>query len=296
MPTTTAPTTKTFNAPGATITYDVYPSESPATETPLVILGSPMAASGFRTLASHFPDRTVVTYDPRGTERSPKADPATESDPRQHADDIHRVIDAVGGGPVDLFATSGGAINALALMELHPEDVRTLVAHEPPAAAMLPDAPAALAAAEDIGATYQRAGFGPAMAKFIILVSHSGEIPPGLFAGPDPDPAMFHLPAQDDGTRTDPLLFQNIRTCTHYAFDVESLRAAKDLIVFAVGEDSAGQMARRGGEAIAALLGAEPIIFPGGHAGFLGDEYGPGQGGKPAEFAAKLREVLAGDF
>jgi len=38
-------------------------------------------------------------------------------------------------------------------------------------------------------------------------------------------------------------------------------------------------------------LGAEPVVFPGGHNGFLGGEYG--QTGKPDEFAARLREVLA---
>jgi hypothetical protein len=181
-------------------------------------------------------------------------------------------------------------------MEQHPEDVRTLVAHEPPATTLVPDAEAALAAVDDIGATYRRAGFGPAMAKFILLVSHRGAVPPDFFAGPDPDPAMFHLPATDDGTRTDPLLFQNIGTCNQYAFDLEALRRARDKIVMAVGEESEGQLARRGAEAVAAALGSEPVVFPGGHAGFLGDEYGPGQGGKPVEFAAKLRDVLAGEF
>ena len=93
-----------------------------------------MGAGGFGTLAGHFPDRTVVTYDPRGVERSTKADPASPSTPEQHADDLHRIIAALGAGPVDLFASSGGAVNALALVAAHPEQVRTLVAHEPPLA------------------------------------------------------------------------------------------------------------------------------------------------------------------
>src|SRR5512146_829227 len=116
-PTTSTPTTlrtRTLDVPGATITYDVRPNPM-STEPPLMLIGSPMGASGFQTLAGLFPDRTVVTYDPRGVERSTKADPTTESTPRQHADDIHRVIDAI-GGPVDLFASSGGAVNALALV------------------------------------------------------------------------------------------------------------------------------------------------------------------------------------
>ena len=172
MTTMTEPTTRTLDAPGATLTYDVRKTDSAA--PPLVLIGSPMGAGGFVTLAGHFPDRTIVTYDPRGVERSVKADPATQSTPQQHADDLHRIIDEVGGGPVDLFASSGGAVNALALVAAHPEQVRTLVAHEPPLASILPDREGAMAFTQAIADTYQRSGFGPAMAQFILAVSHKG--------------------------------------------------------------------------------------------------------------------------
>ena len=289
MTTMTRPTTQTVDAPGAILTYDVRPSAD-STEPPLMLIGSPMGAGGFVTLASHFPDRTVVTYDPRGVERSVKADPTTESTPEQHADDIHRIIAEL-AGPVDLFASSGGAVNALALVARHPEDVRTLVAHEPPLAAILPDREGALAVTEAIGETYQRSGFGPAMAQFILAVSHKGPMTLEFANQPAPDPAMFGMSAEDDGTRTDPLLFQNIITCTHYEPDFAALKAASTRIVLAVGAESDGEMARRGGEAVAERLGMEPVIFPSGHGGFLGGEYG--QAGEPDAFAAKLREVLA---
>jgi pimeloyl-ACP methyl ester carboxylesterase len=289
MTTMTEPTTQTLEAPGATLTYDVRRNDSSA-EPILFIIGSPMGASGFGTLASHFADRTVVTYDPRGVERSLKADPATESTPEQHADDVHRIIGALGGGPVDLFASSGGAVNALALVAAHPEDVRTLVAHEPPTAAMVPDREYALAACKDIAETYQRSGFGPAMARFIGIVSFDGPITADFLAQPAPDPAMFGLPTADDGTRTDPLLFQNIITCTHYEPDFDALRAASSRVVIAVGAESGKTLARRAGEAVAEQLGTPPVIFPGNHSGFLGGEYG--QQGDPDAFAAKLREVL----
>ena len=155
MTTMTEPTTHTLDVDGATLTYDVRKADSP---TPvLFLIGSPMGAGGFGTLASHFTDRTVVTYDPRGVERSTKADPASESTPEQHADDLHRIIAALGAGPVDLFASSGGAVNALALVATHPDDVRTLVAHEPPLAAILPDREGALAACRAVHDAYQRA-------------------------------------------------------------------------------------------------------------------------------------------
>jgi len=286
--TSTAASTSTIDVPGATVTYDVREGGS-GDDPALFLIGSPMGAGGFATLAGHFPERTVLTYDPRGVERSTKDDPSTESTPEQHGDDIHAVIAAAGGGPVDLFASSGGAVNALALVARHPDDVRILVAHEPPLAALVSDRATAFAATEDIRDTYQRDGMGPAMAKFILLVSHKGDVPAD-FASTPVDPAMFGLPAQDDGTRNDALLQQNIITCTHFEPDFDALRAAPTTIVIAVGEESEGELARRGGEAAAKRLGLTPVIFPDGHGGFLGGEYG--QTGKPDEFGAKLREVL----
>src|ERR687888_2401900 len=120
------PTTHTLDVPGAVLTYDVRPSDS-STEPVLLMIGSPMGAAGFGTLAGHFADRTVVTYDPRGVERSRLTDGKDRSTPEEHADDVHRIIEAIGGGPVDLFASSGGAGHALAPVARHPQDVRMLV-------------------------------------------------------------------------------------------------------------------------------------------------------------------------
>jgi pimeloyl-ACP methyl ester carboxylesterase len=257
----------------------------------LVLIGSPMGAGGFGTLAGHFTDRTVVTYDPRGVERSAKSDPLSESTPDQHADDLHQLISALDAGPVEMLASSGGAVNALALVARHPEQVRTLVAHEPPAAQMVPDREGALAASRDVHDTYLREGMGPAMAKFIALVSHKGPIPADYVDQPAPDPAMFGLPTEDDGSRTDPLLGQNMVSCTHYQFDFDALRAASTRVVIGIGAESDGELASRAAAAVAERLGMTPVTFPSGHGGFLGGEYG--QTGDPDGFAATLREVLA---
>ncbi len=289
MTTMTEPTTHTQAVPGATLTYDVRNVDSPAPV--LLMIGSPMGAGGFGTLAGHFTDRTVVTYDPRGVERSVKDDPASMSTPEQHADDVHRIITELDAGPVDLFASSGGAVNALALVAKHPEDVRTLVAHEPPLAGILPDREGALAASRAIHDAYQRRGFGAGMAQFIAVVSHQGPFPADYASQPAPDPAMFGLPTEDDGNRTDPLLFQNVISSTHYEPDFDALRAASTRIVLGAGVQSEGQMANRGAHAVAERLGTETVPFPSDHGGFLGGEYG--QAGDPDAFAAKLREVLA---
>ena len=285
-------TTRTLDAPGATITYDVRRNATSPLR-PLMLIGSPMGASGFPTLAGHFADRTVVTYDPRGVERSTKADPSALSTPDQHADDLHRIIGAAGIGPVDLFASSGGAVNALALVAKHPEDVRTLVAHEPPAASALPDRDAVLAACRDVRDAYTKNGFGAGMARFIALVSFAGPMSSDYADRPAPDPAMFGLPTADDGNRTDPLLWQNIVTSTGYEHDIDALRAASTHVVLGVSEDSPTTIAGRAAAAIAECLGQKPVKFAGGHDGFIGGEYG-GMG-KPDAFAAKLREVLDSD-
>jgi pimeloyl-ACP methyl ester carboxylesterase len=289
MATTTEPTTRTLTVPGATLIYDLRPGTGSG-EPPLFLIGWPMAAAGFATLARHFGDRTIITYDGRGSERSRKDDPAAVPTPEVHADDLHRVIEEV-GGPVDLFASSGGAVNALALVARHPDDVRTLVAHEPPLASQLPDREQAMAAAQSVHDTYQRSGWGAGMAHFIAIVSHRGPFTDEVVRQPPPDPAAFGMPSEDNGERTDPMLSRNMITTTHYEPDVDALRRASTRIVLAAGEESTGTMANRGAFAVAERLGTEPVVFPGGHDGFLGGEYG--QSGQPDAFAAKLREVLS---
>jgi len=287
--TMTEATSRTIEVPGATLAYDVR-GDGSGDAPVLFLIGSPMGAAGFGTLAGHFSDRTVMTYDPRGVERSEKADPASPSTPDEHADDLHRLIQALDAGPVDLFASSGGAVNALALVARHPEDVRTLVAHEPPLASILPDREGALAASRAVSDTYQSSGYGAGMAHFIAVVSHKGPFPDDFAQQPPPDPAMFGMPAEDDGSRTDPLLGQNMITSTHYEPEFDALRAASTRIVMAAGEESEGEMAHRGAHAAAERLGRKPVAFPSGHGGFLGGEYG--QMGDPDAFAAKLRHVL----
>ena len=281
--------TRTIEAPGATVTYDIIRKDA-TTEPPLFLIGWPMGAAGFGTLSGYFGDRTLITYDPRGSERSQRTPDAPPNLPEVHADDLHRVIAAV-GGPVDMFASSGGAVNALALVTKHPKDVRLLVAHEPPDFAVLPDREEVFAAIDDMTETYQRSGFGPALAKFIALADHQGPVPGDWTDRPAPDPQMFGLPTEDDGSRDDPLFAHGMIHASHYEPDFEALRNSGVPIVLAAGEESAGQLTSRATYEIASRLGQEVVVFPSNHGGFLGGEYGQ-PAGKPAEFAAKLREVL----
>jgi pimeloyl-ACP methyl ester carboxylesterase len=254
------------------------------------MIGQPMCADGFGALASHFPERTVITYDPRGLGRSTRHDGRVENTPTVQAEDVHAVIQALGAGPVDMFASSGGAITALALVAAHPDDLATLVAHEPPLIEVLPDAAAAHRAQAGTRDAYEARGFGAGMAAFIAMTSWRGIFTDDYFALPPADPAMFGMPSGDDGTRGDPLLSDRSWAITNYRPDVDALAAAPTRIVIGVGEESDGVFTGRTSAATADLLGQQPTVFPSHHGGFVGGD--TPYAGKPEEFARTLRAVL----
>jgi pimeloyl-ACP methyl ester carboxylesterase len=273
------------------IAYDVHGPLPTADGRPLLLMiGQPMEAGGFSTLASLFPDRTVVTYDPRGLGRSTRKDGRVDNVPTVQAGDVHAVIEALGAGPVDMFASSGGAVAALALVTAHPDDVLTLVAHEPPIIPVLPDAEAAERARAGFRDVYETKGWGAGMAAFIAMTSWQGEFTDEYFAQPAPDPAQFGMPAEDNGSRDDPLLSDRSSAVTSYQPDVDALKAAPTRIVIAVGEESANTFTGRTAVATAELLGQDATVFPSHHGGFLGGEFG--YAGQPEAFARRLHEVL----
>jgi len=283
--------THTLALPGAELVYDVRGPLPPVDGRPvLLLIGQPMTAAGFESLAGHFPDRTVVTYDPRGLGRSVRTDGRNENTPQQQAADLHALIEHLGAGPVEVFGSSGGAVTGLELVAAYPGDVRTLVAHEPPINAVLPDAEGAVRARAAFAEAYRTKGAGAGMAAFIAMTSWQGEFDDAYFAQPAPDPAMFGMSAQDDGTRDDPLLSTSSWAISDYRPDPDALAQAPARIVVAVGEETGNTYTGRTAAGTAALLGQEPTVFPSHHGGFLGGEHG--YAGKPAEFAARLREVL----
>lgn len=284
--------THTLATAGADLVYDVHgPLPTVDGRPPLFMVGQPMDAAGFRTLASHLPDRTVVAYDPRGLGRSARHDGRTDNDPRVQAEDVHALVTALGAGPVEMFASSGGAVTALALVTAHPADVTTLVAHEPPIIAALPDAPAAQRAWAGVAEAYQAKGFGAGMAAFLSFTMWQGEFADTYFAQPTPDPAAFGLPGEDDGSRDDALLGRSAAVPAYHP-DAAALAAAPTRIVIAVGEETGEAFTGRTSRGTAALLGQEAVVFPSHHGGFLGPESGyPGQ---PEAFARRLAEVLGG--
>jgi pimeloyl-ACP methyl ester carboxylesterase len=311
----------------------------------LLVVGQPMTSGPFAPVADALADQyTVVTYDPRGTGRSTVADKAVDVTPEAEADDLAAIIGALGGGPADVFGTSGGAVAGLALVARHPGAVRRLVAHEPTVTELLPDAVHVRAAVDGVRHTFLTAGPGAAWGGFVSLVMYDGLVgeggvppaawpPPGApaedagdhgasdepadrprqadeaadeagdagetgDAGEPGDPGDAHEAsgaheasdadeASDDAggpAPDDELFFLHMLTpFTRWLPPVDTLRRHGGVVV-AVGEASRGEVARRSAEALAERLEVTPVLFPGGHGGFMGD---------PSPFAEALRAVLA---
>ncbi len=284
-------TQHTLELPEVDLVYDVHgPLPTADGRPPLVMIGQPMDASGFQAQVALFDDRTVVTYDPRGLGRSTRKDGGVTNEPEIQAEDVHALIEALGAGPVDMLASSGGAVTALALVAAHPDDVSTLVAHEPPIDCVLPDVDAVQKARTAYTRVYQDKGRGAGMAAFIAMTSWEGEITEEFLARPAPDPAAFGMPTEDDGRREDPLLSERSWAVPLYEPDLEALKTAPTRIVIAVGEESLRVYTGRSAIALAERLGQQPAVFPSHHGGFMGGEFG--YAGQPEAFAAKLREVL----
>jgi pimeloyl-ACP methyl ester carboxylesterase len=283
--------THVLETAGADIAYDVHgPLPTADGRPPLFMIGQPMDASGFSTLASHFPDRTVITYDPRGLGRSKRRDGEDEHSPTVQASDVHALIEELGAGAVEMFASSGGAVTAFALVTAHPDDVSILVAHEPPLIPVLPDAEATERARAGVRDAYEAGGWGAGMAAFIAMTSWRGEFTDAYFAQPPADPAAYGMPTEDDGSRDDPLLSDRSWAVSGYHPDVQALNAAPTRIVVAVGEESEGTFTGRTAVATAELLGQQATVFPSHHGGFMGGEFG--YAGQPEAFARRLRDVL----
>jgi pimeloyl-ACP methyl ester carboxylesterase len=243
----------------------------------LFMIGSPMDSTGFATLAEIMAaTHAVVTYDPRGIGNSTREDAEEDITPELQADDVHRLIGALGGGPVDYLGSSGGAVVGLALVQAHPDVLRTLVAHEPPVIEELPDSQEQRVAIHAIYDAYMTDGWQQAMQMFM---THIGVAGGG--GAPQWEPTPEQLARME---ATNKVFFGHlIRQTTAFRPDVEALKAAQTRMVVGVGATSKGQLAHRTGLALAKTLGVDPVVFPGDHGGFMG---------QPGEFARALHEVL----
>ena len=272
----TAVTTGTLAVPGARLHYEVRG------RGPLVLLvAAPMDADSFAPLADLLAgDHTVLTTDPRGINRSPVDDPDADSTPEQRADDLSRLLAHLDAGPADVLGSSGGAVSVLALAQAHPDQVRTVVAHEPPLEELLDDRGRLRERTEEMIATYLAGDRRTAWRLFLATADIA--LPEEVFE------VMFARAPEGRAAADEHFQFAHmLRATTRWVPDVAKLRALPGAarVVVGIGEESAGQLCDRASRALAAALDVAPAIFPGDHVGFVED---------PAAFADRLRDVLAG--
>lgn len=290
---------QTLTLPDVDLVYDLHgPLHPSAGDRLLFMVGQPMCAPGFAELAAQFPDRAVVTYDPRGLGRSTvRRDNRHDQRPEDQAVDLHALKQHLTGQqPVDVFGSSGGAVAALTWAALFPDDLTTLVAHEPPSTWLLPDADAADRAFTTVRNAYQAGGHGWGMAEFIKMTMWPGEFTDEYFAQAPADPTMFGLPKEDDGSRDDPLLSDRSATVTKHVYDLDVLRDAHTRIVVGVGAETGNTITARTALALARRLRIEATTFPSHHGGFVGGGPENPYAGKPREFAVTLRAALSKVF
>jgi pimeloyl-ACP methyl ester carboxylesterase len=261
----------TLAVPGARLYYERRGSGPVA-----LLVAAPMGAGAFAPIADLLAeDHTVVTTDPRGINRSPVDEPDQDSTPEIRADDIARLLRHVDGGPALVLGSSGGAVSVLALAQAHPELVHTVVAHEPPLNDLLPDRASLHALSEEVLSLHRDGDRVGSWRMFMKLAAL--DMPEPIFQaafGGDPDPQTL----ADER-------FQNehmFRSTVRWHPDVAALRSGGTRVVIGIGDRSTGQLCERTSLALAALLGIEPVRFPGGHTGFVED---------PAAFAARLRAL-----
>src|ERR1700674_3356610 len=268
--------TETLKVPGAELYYEVRGSG----RVLLMMPGGPADATAFRSIAGQLaPHYTVVTYDPRGLSRS-KLESPLDGDRivEVFADDVHRLLGGVTKEKADVFASSGGAVIALELAARHPEQLDTVVSHEPPSPTLQPDPARVRAVMETITDTYRTAGIGPAVQIFSDL-TRSGP-PPAPEA--EPTPEMLEDMARMQGNM-DLFFGPYVLAIARYEPDFAALKGASCRLVAAVGDESRGEMAHDGGLGLATQLGTQAVVFPGAHGGFESHA---------AEFAIKLRDVI----
>src|SRR5262249_35726492 len=121
------------------------------------------------------------------------------------SDDAARLLAAVGTAPAYVLGSSGGAQIGLDLATRHPEQVHTLVAHDPPAVELLPDAANQRVFFQEVYDTYRSDGVGPAMQQFLVGAGLAGTGLGLLEAGPtsagagprsEPTPEMAEMQAR----------------------------------------------------------------------------------------------------
>lgn len=258
----------TLHMPDASIYFKVRGSG------PLLLLlaGGAGDAESFNLVADYLVERyTVVTYDRRGLAHSPLATPNQSIEIGMHSEDAHRLLATLITTPAFVFGSSIGALIALDLAIHHPEQVRLLVAHEPPIWQLLSEAERPVV---DVKAIARREGEAAAIRAFAASIGV-------LYDDSDPGPRQEHVQSAENSAF---FLKNDMRAVGRYRLDIRALQAMSSQIVLAGGEEGQAYFPYLCASRLAERLGTHLVEFPGHHAGYVT---------QPQAFAEQLCDVLS---
>jgi pimeloyl-ACP methyl ester carboxylesterase len=222
---------------------------------------------------------TLVSYDRRGLLRSPLDDPKQPLSVERHADDALRLLDSLGIEQATVLGSSLGALIGLELLARAPERVTCLIAHEPPAVALLSEDGRAHVASlrREVLAVALREGPRAALRRALADM--------GVDRDDREDGCEPPVSSREQSRETGFLLSREVRAIDGYRLDVAALLREAERIVPAFGSSSRGHYPAQCAIALGALLRREAVEFPGGHNGYVL---------RPQAFAERLRSVLRG--
>jgi pimeloyl-ACP methyl ester carboxylesterase len=238
-----------------------------------MIAGGGGGSAGFNGIANVLADSyTCILYNRRGTSHSPLDDPGQDVSLEMHSDDAHRLLAELSSEPAYVFGSSGGALISLDLVARHPEQVHTLIAHEPPAEYLLPDAEQIQG---DLLEIYRREG---GLAALSLLTAQNGM----NYQDREPGVELSYTQAESIAN-ADALFKYTYQAVRLYRLDFPALLAAPTRIVLAGGSAGREYVGYRGAAAVAKRLGTTVVEFPSHHVGYMTH---------PKAFAERLRNVL----
>ncbi|MFE3445117.1 alpha/beta fold hydrolase [Nocardia sp. NPDC059180] len=270
--------TATLPVPGAELYYEVRG------HGPLLLISQSGEGDANRTdaLVQHLHDDfTVVTYDRRGLSRSTIHDGTRPPTMATHADDVHRLLAQISRGPAHVLGCSMGAVIGLHLAVDHPEQLDTLIAHEPVAPWLLAatDRAEHLRELEHCQQVFHTDGWQAAlapMARTLGINPADQDIEPGVQL-----PAITAERAANFGY----FLGSDFTAVRTDWLDVARAKHSGVRIIPAAGRTTPPQVFdRKCATELAGLLGTEVAIFAGGHNGNMTH---------PRAYADQIRSIIS---
>ena len=273
----------TLSVAGAELAYDL------TGRGPLLVLipGANGEGSIFKFIAGYLASRyTVCTYARRRYAPSKLQGPPPQcSDPSSlitDANDAAALISHLSPlTPALVFGTSSGAIVALTLLQMFPEKVKRMIAHEPPLTRLLgPDGEEELGRYDEIKRVYEAKGWQEAVSMFAGQLAGKGS-PEGRIAET--------MGRAENETAVKSFLEGELTVYKRAQVDLNKLSKAAEIysrggkLILAYGEETEPVFFRNVVERLAENLKTGCVGMPGGHLGNVSS---------PKAFASKIMDLL----